>query len=273
MKKIDAEAFRRLVYQKAEACRRDLPWRKTIDPYAVLVSEVMLQQTQVARAAPKFLAWMELFPDAERLAAAQAAEVLKAWSGLGYNRRALALHRAARAIVERHGGLVPDEESALRALPGIGPYTARAVLAFAFDKPVFFLETNIRSVILKHFFAGQTGVPDKALEEVAAAVLDRAAPRRWHNALMDYGAELKRAEGNHSARGAAYKKQTPFAPSFRRVRGAILKQLVEKGRISVKQAGPELPFPRETIEKCAETLAREGFASYKNGLLIISGGK
>lgn len=265
-----AAAFRTLVYGKAAACWRDLPWRRTADPYAILVSELMLQQTQVARVVPKYEAWMARFPDAASLAGAPAEEVLALWSGLGYNRRALALHRAAKAIVADFGGVPPRDEAALRTLPGVGPYTSRAVLAFAFDLPSPFLETNIRTVFLKHFFPGEEGVPDSALEAVAAATLDRAAPRRWYTALMDYGAEIKRAEGNHSVRGASYKKQAPFATSFRRVRGAVLKHLVEKGSAGIEELYASLPFSRETIEKGAEVLVAEGFARYESGSLTIS---
>ena len=266
----EAAAFRALVYAKAAACWRDLPWRRTADPYAILVSELMLQQTQVARVVPKYEAWMARFPDASSLAAAPTEEVLALWSGLGYNRRALALHRAARAIVDEFGGLPPRDEASLRSLPGVGAYTSRAVLAFAFDIPSPFLETNIRTVFLKHFFPGQEGVKDAELEAVALATLDRSAPRRWYTALMDYGAEIKRAEGNHSVRGASYKKQAPFATSFRRVRGAVLKSLVEKGSVGIEELYGSLPFSRETIEKGARALVAEGFARYEAGSLTIS---
>jgi len=269
MNDTDIPAFRDLVYGKAAECWRDLPWRRTAEPYAIMVSEMMLQQTQVPRVVPKFIAWMERFPTPARLAEAPADEVLGLWSGLGYNRRALALHRASQLLTENFGGKVPDDESALRELPGIGVYTSRAILAFAFDRPTVFLETNIRTVLLKHFCPNESGVPDKTLEKIAVEVVDKAAPRRWYTALMDYGAELKRVEGNHSARGAAYKKQTPFATSFRRVRGAVLKSLVEKKKVGIEELYASLPFSRESIEKCAETLAREGFARYEGGNLSI----
>ena len=268
---VDAAGFQSLVYQKAATCWRDLPWRHTGDPYAIMVSELMLQQTQVARVVPKFNAWMERFPDIGCLAKAPVDEVLRLWSGLGYNRRALALHRAALGIADDFGGRVPGDEAALRGLPGIGVYTSRAILAFAFDKPTVFLETNIRTVFLKHFFPGETGVPDKALEAAAGAVLDAAAPRRWYTALMDYGAELKRVEGNHSRRGAAYRKQAPFATSFRRVRGAVLGKLVEGKPLTMEELYAVLPFSRENIEKCAGILVKEGFAVYDGDSMKISG--
>jgi len=271
MDDVDAAAFRDLVYEKAASCWRDLPWRHTDDPYAIMVSELMLQQTQVIRVIPKFNAWMERFPDAGSLALAPVDELLRLWSGLGYNRRALALHRACGILVDEFNGAIPADEAALRSLPGIGIYTSRAILAFAFDKPTVFLETNIRTVFLKHFFPGETGVPDKALEAVAGAVLDAAAPRRWYTALMDYGADIKRVEGNHSLRGAAYRKQAPFATSFRRVRGAVLKKLVEGKPLTIDELYATLPFSRENIEKCAGALVREGFAVYDGDRMKISG--
>lgn len=231
----------------------------------------MLQQTQVGRVAPKFTAWMERFPDAKSLAEAPLEEVLALWSGLGYNRRALSLHRAARGIADDFGGRVPDDEAALRGLPGIGVYTSRAILAFAFDRPTVFLETNIRTVLLRHFFPGEIGVGDKDLESAAALALDEAAPRRWYTAMMDYGAGLKRAEGNHSVRGAAYRKQAPFATSFRRVRGAVLKKLVERKTIGIEELSASLPFPRERVVEGVEALAREGFARYERDRVSISG--
>ena len=168
------------------------------------------------------------------------------------------------------GAKVPADEAALRSLPGIGVYTSRAILAFAFDKPSVFLETNIRTVLLKHFFPGEERVPDRELERVASAVVDLDSPRRWYTALMDYGAEIKREEGNHSARGAGYRKQAPFATSFRRLRGAMVKNLVERKEIGIGELYASLPFSRENIEKCARILASEGFASYDGDSLKIS---
>jgi A/G-specific adenine glycosylase len=222
----------------------------------------MLQQTQAARVVPKFLAWMDRFPDASCLAKAALPELLEAWSGLGYNRRALALHRAAGMIAAQPGASLPPDEAFLLSLPGVGPYTARAVLAFAFDIPGVFLETNIRTVILKHYFPGLKGVRDAELERVAAAVLDAKSPRNWYNALMDYGAEIKRTEGNHSRRASGYARQAPFATSFRRVRGAMLKYLVERGESSLEEMRAALPFSMEDLEKGAAALIAEGFAGY-----------
>jgi A/G-specific adenine glycosylase len=266
---VNPEDFRSLVYQKASACYRDLPWRNTLDPYAILVSEFMLQQTQVSRVVAKYLAWLERFPDFKSLAEAPSHEVLSSWSGLGYNRRALALLASAKMAVQEFDSRLPEDEINLRRLPGVGKYTARAVLAFAFDKPTVFLETNIRTVLLKHYFPGRLQVPEAAMEEKAASVVDTQFPRKWYNALMDYGSELKRVEGNHSRRSSSYKKQAAFAGSFRSLRGAMLKRLLEKKCATIEELDADLAFPAEEIERCCETLVKEGFARYEGGAIKI----
>ena len=184
----------------------------------------MLQQTQTDRVVGKYLAWMERFPTPSALAEAPLSELLSFWSGLGYNRRALSLARAA-ALVSERGGSVPDTEEALLELPGVGPYTARAVLAFAFGIPTAFIETNIRSVFLHHFFTAETGVSDARIRPLVEKSLDRADPRSWYYALMDYGVEIKRRFGNPNVRSGTYAKQSPFADSNRRIRGALLREL------------------------------------------------
>jgi A/G-specific adenine glycosylase len=266
---VNPEDFRALVYEKASACYRDLPWRRTLDPYAVMVSEFMLQQTQVSRVIPKYKAWLERFPDFQSLAESATPDVLGCWSGLGYNRRALALQASARTVVQRFDSKLPENEKSLRELPGVGKYTARAILAFAFDKPAVFLETNIRTVLLKHFFPEDRQVTEAALEEKAAFVADTQAPRKWYNALMDYGAELKRVEGNHSVRSSNYKKQTAFAGSFRSLRGAVLKKLLEQRGVSLETLKAELSFSAAEIERCCGILVKEGFAAYEGGFLEI----
>ncbi len=174
---------------------RDLPWRRTRDPYAILVSELMLQQTQVDRVIPKWEAWLAEFPTVEALAAAPPSAVIKAWSGLGYNRRAINLQRLAQAVVAAHGGRIPDDVAELKALPGIGPYTAGAVAAFAHNRPVAMVDVNIRRLLHRLFVGAE--VPDYHLSEAAIWVLARATvpPGRsadWHQALMDLGATICR---------------------------------------------------------------------------------
>jgi A/G-specific adenine glycosylase len=170
---------------------RDLPWRRTRDPYRVLVSEVMLQQTQVDRVAPKYLAFLEAFPTAEALAAAPTAEVIRLWAGLGYNRRAVNLQRAARAVVEGHGGAFPRDVEGLRRLPGVGPYTAGAVACFAFEQDVAFMDTNIRRVLRRAGFGPDEAEPQPAERELlalGAALVPAGRGWAWNQAIMELGA-------------------------------------------------------------------------------------
>ena len=210
--------------------RHDLQWRQPdstgqFDPYAIMVSELMLQQTQVARVIPKYHEFLQLFPSVEVLGNAELAEVLRVWSGLGYNRRAKFLWQAAGDISRSFHGQFPDTAAELVRLPGIGKNTAGAILAYAFNQPVVFIETNIRTVYIHHFFKDEAGIPDVAISELVAASLDRANPREWYWALMDYGSHLKKTVGNSNQRSKTYVKQATFHGSRRQIRGQILKQL------------------------------------------------
>jgi A/G-specific adenine glycosylase len=204
---------------------RDLPWRRTLDPYAILVSEVMLQQTQVPRVIPRFEALLERFPSPAALAGAAPADVLAMWSGLGYNNRAVRLRECCRLVVERHGGALPDQESALLALPGVGRYTARALLVFAWNRDVAAVDTNVRRVLVHELGLDPT-VGERELETVAAALVPKGRSREWHHALMDYGSIVATARRT----GVAPRRpQTPFRDSRRWLRGAILRELLGRG--------------------------------------------
>ncbi len=217
---------RRAVWQHYKAHgRHDLPWRLTTDPYAVLVSEVMLQQTQVSRVIPKYESFLESFPTVEVLAAAPLSAVLRLWQGLGYNRRAKLLQKTAQAVVAEFAGQFPRDEATLRRLPGIGPYTAAAVLAFAYNEPVVLIETNVRTVFLHHCFPSIEQVSDSALLPLIAQALPRGRAREWYWALMDYGSHLKTQHGNANRRSRSYTKQSRFVGSNRQVRGAIVRVL------------------------------------------------
>lgn len=257
-------AFRSLVRGYYEKSGRSFPWRLTRDPWAILVSEIMLQQTQTDRVVPKYLAWMRAYPDAAALARSPLAEVLELWSGLGYNRRALALSRAASRIAS--AASFPDDEDSLLELPGVGPYTARAVLAFAFGRPVVLIETNIRSVFLHRFFEGEEGVPDSRIAPLVEATMDRRDPRTWYYALMDYGVEIKRTFGNPNARSAHYAKQSPFADSNRRIRGSLLKELGRLGRADAEELAAALPFAGERVRLALGELKAEGFVAESSGI-------
>ena len=220
------EAFRRTVwnYWKKNG-RHDLPWRKTTDPYKILVSEVMLQQTQVPRVIEKYKSFIKKFPTVRALAKASLSEVLKEWNGLGYNRRGKYLHDAAGAIVKKYKGIVPKDVTKLRELPGMGPYTSSAVRVFAFDLPDILIETNIRAVYIHHFFKNKRSVRDIDLIPIATKASDEQDPHKWHSALMDYGAHLKRSGVRNNSQSKHYTKQSKFEGSLRQLRGAILREL------------------------------------------------
>ncbi len=243
---------------------RDLPWRHTHDAYAILVSEVMLQQTQVVRVVPKYQSFVAAFPTLGALAAAPTSEVLSAWQGLGYNRRALALQRSCQIIETDHGGVVPGSVAKLRELPGIGTATAAAVCVYAYDRPLPFIETNIRSAFIHFFFQECTSVSDAELLPLVVLALDTENPRDWYYALMDYGAWIKTAGPNPSRRSRHHAAQSPFAGSRREARGAILRALLEAGPrgivLDALRAGPRLRDREESeVKSILDQLADEGF--------------
>ena len=237
---MNSEVFQEIVWQKGRELYRDMPWRVNTDPYFVLVSELMLQQTQVDRVIPKFHQFMTAFPTIQTLAAASLAEVLVLWSGLGYNRRAKFLHEAAKKVVYEYDGHLPDSIDLLVQLPGVGPNTAGAILAYSLNEPVVFVETNIRTVYFYHLFDGEQLISDKELKEKVAETVDREHPREWYWALMDYGSYLKKQGAGQIDRSKHYKKQGPLKGSLREVRGIILKLLAE-GELTQKELAARLP--------------------------------
>ncbi len=254
----DLARFRARVRKFYGARGRDLPWRRTTDPYRILVSEIMLQQTQVERVAAKWTEFLAAFPDFEALAAAPLARVLGAWKGLGYNRRALALWKAAAIVVRDHGGALPDDPERLARLPGIGAPTAAAVCAYAFNAPVVYIETNIRTVFLHHFFPGRKGVPDAEILPLVARTLDRRNPRAWYSALMDLGTALKKTHGNPNRRSAHYRPQTPFEGSRRQLRGRVLAALVGGEARTAPALALTLGTDQATLAGILATLVKEG---------------
>ena len=278
------EGFRALVLERGRELYRDLPWRRTRDPYAVWISEVMLQQTQTSRVDGRWQRWLERFPTAAALAAADPADVLEEWQGLGYNRRALALHRAAQAVAAL-GGELPTETAALEALPGVGPATAAGVRAFAFDLPSVYLETNVRTVLLHELFPGEERVSDRALvpilrETCPADASDPADdPRTWYYALLDYGAYLKRTVPNPSRRSAAHTRQSRFEGSHRQKRAELLRVLLahrgEPGGVGLDAIYEELarveekagrrPISADDARVLLDELVREGFCRAEGG--------
>lgn len=214
--------FQELVWDYYHDHARAMPWREDPNAYWVVVSEVMLQQTQVARVLEKFPQFIEKFGSFEELAAASPADVITAWQGLGYNRRALNLQKLAQAI----DGNLPSDPAELIKLPGIGPGTAGSIAAFAFDAPVVFIETNIRRVFIHHFFEDQEGIDDKQLLPQVEEALDREHPREWYYALMDYGTHLAKAVPNPNRRSKHHSAQSKFEGSDRQIRGAVLRALL-----------------------------------------------
>lgn len=206
--------------------RHNMPWRKTRNPYKILVSEVMLQQTQVARVLEKYPEFLRKFPTVESLANSSLSDVLRVWQGMGYNRRAKYLREAAQKIVSDHNSKVPSDEPKLRALPGIGHYTANAILAFAHNEPRVFIETNIRRIFIHHFFKDRSEVTDAEILPFVEKTLDTNNPREWYYALMDYGSHLpKVAQSNSNTQSKHYAKQSTFKGSLRELRGKIIRAL------------------------------------------------
>ncbi len=260
LSKREIDRFREHVYAYwREHGRHELPWRLTSDPYAVLVSEVMLQQTQVSRVSPRFEAWLECFPSIDALAAASLAEVLEQWQGLGYNRRAIALKRTAEQVSDRYEGVLPTTDAELRALPGIGPATAAGVRIFAHGEPAVYLETNVRAVYLHHFFADSDGVADRELVPLIEATMDRDDPRSWYLALLDYGVHLKAVLPNPSRRSRHHARQSPFEGSRRQKRALLLRAVLAQPGCSAVDLARELGLDPRLAEEILDDLVAEGF--------------
>lgn len=219
-----------------ETGRHELLWRKTQNPYRILVSEIMLQQTQVDRVLPKYKAFLKVFPTWKKLAEAPLGEVLQLWQGLGYNRRAKMLHNCAKEIISTYRGVYPSTYQESLKLPGVGPYTAGAVQAFAFNQPVVIVETNIRIVFIHHFFNDSTDVTDTEILLLVEKTLDMENPREWYWGLMDYGSFLKKEHKGLNSKSKHYTKQSKFSGSDRQIRGAIVRTLAEGKRTYSRNA-------------------------------------
>lgn len=219
------QEFQELLWQKSRELYRDMPWRDDTRPYYVLVSELMLQQTQVDRVIPKFQAFIETFPDERVLAAASLADVLRLWNGLGYNRRAKFLHEAAKKTVALGG--FPTTHRGLQELPGVGPNTAGAIMAYAYNEPVVYVETNVRTVYFYHFFEATDQVDDKQIIELMEQTIDQEHPREFYWAMMDYGSWLKRQGAGRISQSKHYKKQSQLKGSVREIRGQIIRGLTK----------------------------------------------
>lgn len=253
---------------------RPMPWRHIDNPYAVLISEVMLQQTQVTRVSERYPRFLRRFPTVEALATAPIAAVVQEWQGLGYNRRALFLQRAAQQIVEQHNGQIPQSTEELAGLPGIGPATAGAVRVYAYNLPALFIETNIRRVFIFYCFPSRKQVEDSEIEPLLERALPPKDCRTWYYALTDLGAVLRARIGhNPNCHAQQYHRQSPFEGSVRQLRGAIIRHLSTNGptaMATLKSIAIEHPHNAD-IERVIATLSDEGFVVQEHGSVYLRG--
>lgn len=257
--------FKNTVWNYSLDNHRSMPWREDTRPYYVVVSEFMLQQTQVTRVLDKFPVFIERFPDFASLAGAALADVLAQWSGLGYNRRAKYLKEFAEAIQNRYGGQVPQEQKLLTALPGMGKATAAAVLSYSYNACLPYIETNVRTVLIHHFFAGRDNVSDAELMHVAQLCWDSERPREWCWALMDYGTYLKKTAASVNMRSKHYTKQTKFEGSDRQQRGKIIKKLTGK-KSDIPELSRQLNIDESYAAQLLNGLLRDGLVAEDAGV-------
>lgn len=257
--------------------RHDLPWRppqlkldkkSRVDPYPIVVSEIMLQQTQVSRVIPKFALWMKTFPTFKKLAESRLSQVLTVWQGLGYARRGKYLHQIAHAVDSQKK--FPDTIERIEALPGIGHYTARAISTFVYNEPHALIETNIRTVYIHYFFKDAADISDQDILHVVEQTLDKKSPREWMYALMDYGAHLKSQGISYNTRSKTYTKQKPLKGSVREVRGQILKLLSNKKEFTKQDIRAfEKKYSKERTQNALTSLEKdELIVKYKNWFVI-----
>lgn len=253
------QAFQDTVWDYYNKHKRPFVWRDTFDPYHIVVSEIMLQQTQTHRVVEKYLNFIAHFPTFQELAQASAQEVLAQWVGLGYNRRALALHGIAQRVMHDYAGQLPNDPTILQTFKGLGPATSSSIAAFAFNKPTVFIETNIRSVYLHVFFADKTEISDKELMPLIAQTVDQACSREWYYALMDCGVLLKKLYPNPNKKSKHYSKQSTFQGSNRQVRGAIIRHLSEHGSLEKNKLEELFPKKIKELPLIIESLVKDGF--------------
>ncbi|HOT59669.1 MAG TPA: A/G-specific adenine glycosylase [Spirochaetales bacterium] len=275
----DVDKALREIYSDTKSLYRDFPWRNTTDPWEILVSEVMLQQTQTKRVVSKYLSWFEHLPDIHTCARASKQEILSLWSGLGYNSRALRLQECARIICERYEGIVPRSRKELQKLPGIGTYTSGAICAFAYNEPYVFLETNIRTVLIywlqknPDFVLEENCIDDLVLESILKKMIEAVqnsgqSIHTFYYMLMDYGAFIKKTYGNFSIYAKKYTKQSSFKGSVREVRGAIVKALC--GSKSITYDTLESLYDPQNVTEAIDGLVAEGIIKRNGSTLELA---
>jgi len=263
------EIFQKIIYSFFKQKGRDFPFRNETTPYNVLISEMMLQQTQTGRVSEKYLEFIQEFPNFASLSNAPLDLVLKRWKGLGYNRRAIALKKIAEIVIEEYAGILPDKVDILKTFPQIGHNTASSIVAFAYNKPVVFIETNIRRVYIYFFFPKKKNIDDKEILPLVKQTLDKNDPKKWYYALMDYGVMLKKQYPDLNKRSRHYKKQAPFKGSNRQVRGKILELLIKSSEISQKDLSNKLDIDLKKLELILTQMEKEGFLRYDHKKIFI----
>ena len=267
---LDILAFQKMVLAHYEEHGREMPWRETTDPYRILVSEMMLQQTQVERVMIKYPAFIHAFPDFVSLGSATLGDVLKLWKGMGYNRRAVFLQKCATRVIEEYNGRLPAEVDVLSTFPGIGHATASSIAAFAFNIPVVFIETNIRRVFIHFFFNSTDTVSDAEILPLVEKTLYHENPRIWYWALMDLGSSLRKKVPNPNRRSAHYTKQSPFEGSDRKIRGALLKILISNQYFKEDEIIGYIAEDPDRVNRILCALESEGFIERTNGGFVLS---
>lgn len=266
----EIQDFQQMVLSFYKQHGRDLPWRNTTDPYRILVSEIMLQQTQVERVTKKFPEFIQTFSDFAALSRAPLADILDVWQGLGYNRRAILLQKCCVKVLTEYNGILPADVDILVTLPGIGRATASSIAAFVFNMPVVFIETNIRRVFIHFFFSPSQTVCDDEILPIIERTLYRTNSRIWYWALMDLGSELKKTTVNPNRRSAHYTKQTPFEGSDRKIRGIILRILLKEQYLEEEKFIDRLNEDRTRVMRILSALENEGFIQRKNKGYLLS---
>ncbi len=260
--------FQKIIGDYYKKHKRNLPWRNTIDPYEILISEVMLQQTQVSRILVKYPEFLQRFPTFESLADSSLTDLLRVWKGIGYNRRAIYLRSLAQTVVKKYNGKLPGDPKVLETFPGIGPATAASIVVYVFNKPVIFIETNIRRIFIHFFFQDKIGVYDKELIPFIKKTLDKKNPREWYWALMDYGTMLAKTIPNPNKRSKYYVIQSKFEGSNRQLRGKVIGYLLEH-RQTEEKILLSLSEDPEKVKKVLIELVKEQFIVEKKGIYSI----
>jgi A/G-specific adenine glycosylase len=269
-KTITPEKFKREIRKFYSNHGRSFPWRETRDPFKILVSEIMLQQTQVERVMQKFEPFIDRFPCFLSLAEADLRTLLQIWQGLGYNRRAISLKEIAKSMITDYAGELPRTIDELVQLPGIGKATAGAILAFSYNIPTTFIETNIRRVFIHFFFSDRDDVKDHEINPLVEQTLDREDPRQWYYALMDYGAMLKSIISNPNRRSAHYVRQAPLEGSDRQIRGKILKVLLSRVSMGEQDLIDEVGKESDRVQRILKDMEAEGFLKRSGMVISIS---